>query len=115
MTQPILFKNSLSIALLTLVQLALSCIIATVSLYVAVRLAGKHPDEYSVQLTIAIAILCLSLIKPPSDISSQLSIQPAQAVLSISLRYLLAVVVLYTIATITHTQLLTAFQFGDDH
>jgi putative colanic acid biosynthesis UDP-glucose lipid carrier transferase len=111
MTQPILFKNSLSIALLTLVQIALSCVIAIASLFLAIKLSGQPVSDFSTPLTIAIAILCLALIRPPSDISSQLTIQPAQAVLSISLRYLLAVIVLYTVARITHTRLLTNVEF----
>jgi putative colanic acid biosynthesis UDP-glucose lipid carrier transferase len=111
MTQPILFKNSLSIALLTLVQIALACVIAIASLFLAIMLSGQSVSDSSVPLTIAIAILCLALIRPPSDISSQLSIQPAQAVLSISLRYLLAVIVLYVVARITHTRLLTTIEF----
>jgi putative colanic acid biosysnthesis UDP-glucose lipid carrier transferase len=111
MTQPILFKNSISIALLTLVQLALSCILASVSLYITIRLAGVQPDVYHTPYIISVAILCLALIKSPTDIGSQLSIQPSQAIVPISLRYLLAVTVLYVLGKVTELQLLTTRQF----
>lgn len=111
MTQPILFKNSVSIALLTLVQIVMSCVIAVVSLWLAVRLAGPTGIETSTPMTIAIAVLVLALIRPPSDISSQLTIQRMEAVISISLRFMLAVITLYTVAKLTSTELLTDKRF----
>ncbi|MGD9842930.1 MAG: undecaprenyl-phosphate glucose phosphotransferase [Steroidobacteraceae bacterium] len=111
MTQPILFKNSIAIALLTLVQIALSCAIAIASLYVAIQVSGQQAADATTPMSVAIAILFLALIRAPSDISSQLSIQPAQAVLSISLRYLLAATVLFIVAKTTASELLSTKQF----
>jgi putative colanic acid biosysnthesis UDP-glucose lipid carrier transferase len=111
MTQPILIKNSISIALLTLVQVALSCIIATASLHIAVRMSGHQFAAVQTPLVFAIAILFLALIRAPSDVRSQLSIQPVEAVLSISFRFLLAVIVLLVVARFTHNELLTPKQF----
>jgi putative colanic acid biosynthesis UDP-glucose lipid carrier transferase len=111
MTQPILFKNSISIALLTVVQVVLSCVIAIASLYIAVRLAGHQPSAAATPMVIGIAILCLALIRLPTDVSAQLSLQPMPAVLSISLRYLFAAIVLYVVAKLTDTELLSTRQF----
>jgi putative colanic acid biosynthesis UDP-glucose lipid carrier transferase len=111
MTQPILFKNSIAIAMLTLVQIGLSCVIAVTNLCIAIKLSGQNLADVFTPLSAAIAILFLALIRAPHDIGAQLSIQPSQAVLTITGRYLLGILVLFVVEINNKSGLLTATQF----
>ncbi|MGC3982256.1 MAG: undecaprenyl-phosphate glucose phosphotransferase [Steroidobacteraceae bacterium] len=111
MTQPILFKNSISIALLAAAEAAVSSVAAVFSLYTAAYLGGLDMGELSSSLLVASVILCLCLIRRPQDAGSQLTIQPAKAALSVFLRFLLAVILLYLIGMETRTQLVATRMF----
>ena len=112
MTQPIFLKNSLVVALLTLVQIALSCIISILSLYLAVRLTGQQVSDVATPMVVAIAILFLALIRAPEDIRSQLSGQSADTISAICTRFLLAATVIFIVSKATNVELLNTTQFG---
>ncbi|HEX2584398.1 MAG TPA: undecaprenyl-phosphate glucose phosphotransferase [Steroidobacteraceae bacterium] len=94
MTQPILFKNSVSIALLALVQTTLSAIVAVVSLFSFAHFSGMDFDTQFPALFFVSVVLCLMLIRPPDDIHSQISLQPELAVLRLVVQWLLIVAIL---------------------
>lgn len=111
MTQPIFLKNSLVVAVLTLVQIALSCIISIICLYLAIRLTGQQISNVAAPMVVAIAILFLALIRAPVDIRSQLSGQSADAISAICIRFLLAATVIFLVSKATHVELLNSRQF----
>ena len=111
MTQPIFLKNSLVVAVLTLVQIALSCIISIICLYLAIRLTGQQISNVGAPMVVAIAILFLALIRAPVDIRSQLSGQSADAISAICIRFLLAATVIFLVSKATHVELLNSRQF----
>lgn len=111
MTQPILFKNSISIALLAVIEAAVSSVAAIASLYAASRVANLDPEHVGTPLLIALVIICLMLFRRPQDAGSQLSIQPAQAAQSVTIRFVLAVLVLYLLGIQTHTEIVATRTF----
>lgn len=93
MTQPILFKNGISIALLAIVEIIVAGMIATSSIFIAADIAGLG-QQATASLSVAALILCLLLVRHPSDAGYQLSVQPGKAALIVLGRFLLGVVVL---------------------
>ncbi|HVY23305.1 MAG TPA: undecaprenyl-phosphate glucose phosphotransferase [Steroidobacteraceae bacterium] len=96
MPQPILFKNSLSIALLALVQTTLSAAISVTSLFAFAYAGGMDIHENFSMLFYISMVLCLMLIRPPGDIQSQITLQPSLAVLRLLVQWLLIVAILLT-------------------
>ena len=94
MTQPILFKNSLSIALLALVQTTLSAIVAVVSLFCFAYASGMNVTAQFPMLFYISVVLCLMLIRPPDDIHSQITLQPELAVMRLLVQWLLIIAIL---------------------
>jgi len=107
MTQPILFKNSISIALLAAVEAAVASAAAIVSLYVTAHFAQLPTDANGTPLLVAVVVICLMLIRKPQDAGSQLNIQPTQAALSVLLRFVVAVLILYVLGRQTDIELVT--------
>lgn len=111
MTQPILFKNSISIALLAAIEAVVSSVAAVSSLYGAARLANLEPQQAGAPLLIALVIICLMLFRRPQDAGSQLSIQPGRAALAVLIRFVLAVLILYVLGIETHTEVVATRAF----
>jgi len=101
MTQPILYKNTLTIALLTLAQTAFSSVVGVGGLLLTVSLCGLSIAQFLTPLTVIIAVLCLILIRPPSDVSLQLNLQRLPAILTVLTRWFIAIAVLLAISYIT--------------
>jgi putative colanic acid biosynthesis UDP-glucose lipid carrier transferase len=108
MTQPILFKNSISIALLAVVEAAVSSAAAIASLYAALHLTQLDSAQTGTPLLVAVVVICLMLIRRPQDAGSQLSIQPLRAALAVLIRFVVAVVILYALGAQTGTTLVTS-------
>jgi putative colanic acid biosynthesis UDP-glucose lipid carrier transferase len=105
MTQPILFKNSISIALLAVIEAAVSSAAAVASLYATAHLLHLQAESNGTPLLVATVIICLLLIRRPQDAGSQLSIQPLQAALLVLLRFAAAILILYALGTQTRIEL----------
>jgi len=104
MTQPILFKNSVSIALLALVQTTLSAIVAVVSLFSFAYISGMDVNAQFPALFFVSVVLCLMLIRPPGDIHSQITLQPELAVLRLVIQWLLIIaILLFACFVLDHT------------
>jgi hypothetical protein len=72
MTQPVLFKQSFLIAVLAGVQAVMPAVVAVASLYATITFFGIVFDRSS-QAIIIVAVLCLILVQPPREVSTQLT------------------------------------------
>src|SRR5260370_31961186 len=88
MTQPVLLKQSFLIAVLTGVQALVPAVVAVASLYATVVLFGHRFDPSSAAVVI-VAVLCLVLVQPPREVSTQLTSARLSAVADVILRWML--------------------------
>ena len=102
MTQPVLFKQSFLIALLATVQAVIPALVAVGSLYATITLFGKVFSRSSETIVIVV-VLCLVLIQPPREISSQLTSARLTAVADVIFRWLLLLAVLLAVGYVTKT------------
>jgi hypothetical protein len=102
MPQPVLLKQSFLIALLTGVQALVPAVVAVASLYATVILFGHRFDPSSAAMVI-VGVLCLVLVQPPREVSTQLTSQRLSAVADVILRWLLMLAVLLAVGYVTKT------------
>ena len=102
MTQPMLLKQSLMIALLTGVQAVVPAAVAIGSLYATIVLYGHHFDPSSEAIVI-VAVLCLVLVQPPREVSTQLSSTRLSDVADVILRWMMLLLVLLAVGYVTRT------------
>jgi putative colanic acid biosynthesis UDP-glucose lipid carrier transferase len=100
MTQPVLFKQSFLIAILAGVQAVMPAVVAVVSLYATIVYFGIAFDRSS-QATIIVAVLCLVLVRPPPEVSTQVASARVAAVVDVIFRWLLLLAVLLAIGYVT--------------
>jgi putative colanic acid biosynthesis UDP-glucose lipid carrier transferase len=100
MTQPVLFKQSFLIAVLAGVQAVVPAVVAVCSLYATVTLFGKVFDRSSEAIVI-VAVLCLVLIQPPREVTTQLTSARMTAVADVIFRWLLLLAVMFTVGYVT--------------
>src|ERR1700685_2120836 len=100
MTQPVLFKQSFLIAILAGVQAVIPAVVAVASLYATIVYFGIAFDRSS-QATIIVAVLCLVLVRPPQEVSTQLTSARLVAVVDVVFRWLLLLAVLLAIGYVT--------------
>ncbi|MDP9089309.1 MAG: undecaprenyl-phosphate glucose phosphotransferase [Pseudomonadota bacterium] len=102
MTQPVLLKQSFLIAILTGVQALVPAVVAVISLYATIILFGNIFDRSSAAIVI-IGVLCLVLVQPPREVSSQLTSARLSAVMDVITRWLLLLAVLLAVGYVTHS------------
>ncbi|HTC37545.1 MAG TPA: undecaprenyl-phosphate glucose phosphotransferase [Steroidobacteraceae bacterium] len=102
MTQPVLVKQSLMIALLTGVQALVPAVVAIGSLYATIVLYGHHFDPSSAAIAI-VGVLCLVLVQPPREVSTQLTSARLSDVADVTLRWMILLLVLLAVGYITRT------------
>jgi putative colanic acid biosysnthesis UDP-glucose lipid carrier transferase len=102
MTQPVLLKQSLMIALLTGVQAVVPALVAIGSLYVTIVLYGHHFDPSSAAIAI-VGVLCLVLVQPPREVGTQLTSARLSDVADITLRWMMMLLVLLAVGYVTKT------------
>jgi putative colanic acid biosysnthesis UDP-glucose lipid carrier transferase len=100
MTQPVLLKQSFLIALLTGIQALVPAVVAVSSLYAIVVLFGHKFDPSSAG-TVIVGVLCLVLVQPPREISTQLTSARLSAVADVVMRWLLLLAVLLAVGYVT--------------
>jgi putative colanic acid biosynthesis UDP-glucose lipid carrier transferase len=100
MTQPVLLKQSFLIALLTGVQALVPAVVAVVSLYATVVLFGHRFDPSSAAFVIVV-VLCLVLVQPPREVSTQLTSARLSAVADVIMRWMLLLAVLLAVGYVT--------------
>jgi putative colanic acid biosynthesis UDP-glucose lipid carrier transferase len=100
MPQPVLLKQSFLIAILTGVQAVVPAVVAVISLYATIILFGGTFDPSSAGVVI-VAVLCLVLVQPPREMSTQLTSARLYAVFDVIFRWLLLLAVLLAIGYVT--------------
>jgi putative colanic acid biosysnthesis UDP-glucose lipid carrier transferase len=100
MPQPVLLKQSFLIALLTGVQAVVPAAVAVASLYATVILFDGRFDPSSAAIVI-VGVLCLVLVQPPREVSTQLTSARLAAVVDVILRWLLMLAVLLAVGYVT--------------
>jgi putative colanic acid biosynthesis UDP-glucose lipid carrier transferase len=104
MTQPVLAKQSFLIAVLASAQAIVPAFVAIASLYSTIILLGNSFDPSSSAITI-VAALCLVLVQPPREVSSQLTSARVSAVVDVIFRWLVLLAVLLAIGYVTKSPL----------
>ena len=102
MTQPVLSKQSFLLVVFAALQAAVPTLVAVTSLYLTVRFFGLGFSPSSEADVIA-AVVCLILVQPPREVSTQLTSQRASAVVDVVFRWLLMLVVLLAVGYVTKT------------
>jgi putative colanic acid biosynthesis UDP-glucose lipid carrier transferase len=100
MTQPVLFKQSFLIAILAGIQSVIPAVVAVVSLYVTIVFFGIVFNRSS-EAIIIVAVLCLVLVQPPREVSTQLTSARLSAVVDVIFRWLLLLGVMLAIGYVT--------------
>ena len=88
MTQPVLLKQSFLIAILTGVQALVPAVVAVAALYATIIFFGRRFDPSSAAIVI-VGVLCLVLVQPPREVSTQLTSARISAVADVIFRWLL--------------------------
>ncbi|MEA3134459.1 MAG: hypothetical protein QOG17_2305, partial [Gammaproteobacteria bacterium] len=104
MTQPVLAKQSFLVAILVGVQAIMPAAVAIASMYATIILFGSVFDPSSSAIVIVI-VLCLVLVQPPREVSSQLTSARVSAVVDVIFRWLLLLAVLLAIGYVTKSPL----------
>jgi putative colanic acid biosysnthesis UDP-glucose lipid carrier transferase len=102
MTQPLLFKQSFLIAILAGIQSVIPAVVAVGSLYSTIIFFGIEFNRSS-QAIIIVAVLCLVLVQPPREVSTQLTSPRLSAVVDVIFRWLLLLLVLLAIGYVTRS------------
>jgi putative colanic acid biosynthesis UDP-glucose lipid carrier transferase len=102
MTQPVLFKQSFLIAVLAGAQAVMPTVVAVASLYATIVFFGIVFDRSS-QAIIIVAVLCLILVQPPREVTTQLTSARISAVADVIFRWLLLLGVMLVIGYVTHS------------
>ena len=100
MTQPVLFKQSFLIAVLAVIQAVMPAVVAVASLYATITLLGKVFDRSSEAIVI-VAVLCMVLIQPPREVTTQITSARMSAVINVIFRWLLLLGVLLAVGYVT--------------
>ncbi len=102
MTQPVLLKQSFMIALLTGVQAVAPAVVAVACLYATIVLFGHHFDPSSAAIVI-VSVLCLVLVQPPREVSTELASRRMAEVADLILRWVILLAVLFAVGYVTRT------------
>jgi putative colanic acid biosynthesis UDP-glucose lipid carrier transferase len=100
MTQPVLLKQSFLIALMTGVQALVPAVVAVASLWATIVFFQIRFDRSS-EAIIIVAVLCLVLVTPPREVSTQLTSAKLSAVVDVIFRWLLLLGVMLAIGYAT--------------
>src|SRR5579864_5614437 len=101
MSDAVVFKKSLSIALVSVLNAILPTCCAIAGLYAAERAYNIPIDNAFLVLVIAVAVLSLGLLQPRGDITSRLSAGRAAISVEVVLRWLMLLSILFAIGYAT--------------
>src|SRR5579872_4800195 len=100
MAQPVLLRQSFLVALLTGIQAVVPAVVAVASLGLIITLFGRQFDPSSTGVVI-VAVLCLVLVQPPREVTTQLTSARLAAVSDVIMRWMLLLAVLLAIGYVT--------------
>jgi putative colanic acid biosynthesis UDP-glucose lipid carrier transferase len=102
LTQPVFLKQSFLIVLMTVIQAVVPAVVAVGSMYATIIFFGHYFDPSSAALVI-VAVLCLVLVQPPREVTTQLASARLTAVADVIMRWLLLLAVLLAIGYVTRS------------
>lgn len=102
MTEPILYRQSFLIAILTVIQTVLPPLTALTALALVVSRWDISFSSSPASLAVTITLSFLLLLKPPRDLSDQLAARRSQAVVIVLAQWTLLLLVLLVTGYITH-------------
>jgi putative colanic acid biosynthesis UDP-glucose lipid carrier transferase len=100
MTEPVLFRRSFLIALMTALHAVIPAAVALGSLYVITKLIGNLFDTSSTAFVV-VGVLCLVLVQAPREVSTQLMSSRLPAAASVIMRWFMLLGVLLAIGYVT--------------
>jgi putative colanic acid biosynthesis UDP-glucose lipid carrier transferase len=106
MTQPVQFRQSILIAIMMTSQALLPALVAVAALYVTVFAFGSRFDPLSSGIAV-VAVVCLVLVQPPREVTTQLTSPRMSAVVEVIFRWFLVLALLLGIAYVTRSPLQT--------
>jgi putative colanic acid biosynthesis UDP-glucose lipid carrier transferase len=98
MAQPVLVKQSFLIALMTGAQAVMPALVAVIFLYASVIAYGA---EFEISNVTVVLVLCLTMVRPPREVSIQLTSERTAAVADVMFRWCVLLVVLLAIGYLT--------------
>jgi len=104
MTQPVQFKQSILIAVMTGAQAVLPAIVAVAALYATLFAFRSQFDPMSSGIAV-VAVVCLVLVQPPREVTAQLTSPRISAVVDVIFRWFLILGLLLGIAYVTKSPL----------
>jgi putative colanic acid biosysnthesis UDP-glucose lipid carrier transferase len=104
MTQPVQFRQSFLIAVMMVAQALLPALVAVASLYVTIFAFRSRFDPLSSGIAV-VAVVCLVLIQPPREVTTQLTSPRFSAVVNVIFRWFLVLAMLLGIAYVTKSPL----------
>ena len=104
MTQPVRFRQSFLIAVMMAAQAILPAFVAVASLYATIFAFHSGFDPLSSGIAV-VAVVCLVLVQPPREVTTQLTSPRVSAVVDVIFRWFLILAALLGIAYITKSPL----------
>jgi putative colanic acid biosynthesis UDP-glucose lipid carrier transferase len=103
MTEPILIRRTVLIALATAVQTLTPAIVAVASLLVVMRFWGVSLQSHPATFVVFVAVTFIVLFRPPSDVSTQMAVLPFPMAAAVLIRWFLLVIIIAVIGYATHS------------
>jgi putative colanic acid biosysnthesis UDP-glucose lipid carrier transferase len=104
MTQPVQFRQSILIATMMAAQAILPAFVAVASLYATIFAFNSGFDPLSSGIAV-VAVVCLVLVQPPREVTTQLTSPRVSAVVDVIFRWALILAALLGIAYVTKSPL----------
>jgi len=98
MAQPVLVKQSFLIALLTGAQAVMPALVAVIFLYASVTTFG---EDFDLSAVTVVLVLCLTMVRPPREVSIQLTSERTAAVADVMFHWCLLLIALLAIGYLT--------------
>ncbi len=101
MSEPVILRNSLAIALIAVLQTIVPAVIAVGALYAVLTLYGVRLDESYHSMAVIVGLLALLLPRPPRTLQSQLLSASIPIALSVVVRWMALLAALLAIGYLT--------------
>jgi len=98
MAQPVLVKQSFLIALMTGAQAVMPALVAVICLYASVIAFGR---DFDLSVVTVVLVLCLTMVRPPREVSIQLTSERTAAVADVMFHWCLLLIALLAIGYLT--------------
>src|SRR5687767_13798964 len=101
MTEPVILKNSLSIALVAMLQAIMPSVVAVSSLYFLIFVYGVEMKDYFHSMAVLVALLALLLPHPPRTANAQIFSGTVPLAVGVIIRWSILLAVLLAVAYVS--------------